>query len=190
MTSRAGSANVCAPEGQDQVRRPPLFVVFVAVFVIALGETAGAVMSALRPQIDAYARARVAANPGAHGLAGTAEYDVEVTGRAVFAAEAGLSFFHTHAEGLAPIVLLATTVVATLVPSRRARGSLYALFAVGGLFPLGYLVYAVAVLEAGRDTGIELAERYVLTPLGSAALVAVLVLAVILAGRRRSTPAG
>lgn len=175
---------------KDPVRRPPLIVVFVAVFVIALGETAGAVMSQLRPQIDRYARARVAANPAGHGLAGTAEYDVEVADRAVFAAEAGLSFFHTHAEGLAPVVLLAATLVATFVPSRRARGGLYTLFALGTLFPLGYLVYAVAVLEAGRDTGVELAERYVLTPLGSAAIVGLLVLALVLAGRRGSTPAG
>jgi hypothetical protein len=165
-------------------------VVFLAVLLIALGETAGAVMSQLRPQIDRYARERVAANPTVHGLAGTAEYDVEVTDRTVFAVEAGLSFFHTHAEGLGPLILLTATLVATFVGSRRVRGGLYALFTLGALFPLGYLVYAVAVLEAGRDTGVELAERYVLTPLGSAAIVGLLVLAVVLAGRRRSTPAG
>jgi hypothetical protein len=34
------------------------------------------------------------------GLTGAAEYDDEVRARTVFAAEAGLSFFHTHAEGL------------------------------------------------------------------------------------------
>lgn len=172
------------------MRRPPLIIVFLAILLVALGETAGALMSVVRPQIESYARARVAANPVAHGLAGTAEYDLEITSRAVFTAEAGLSFFHVHAEGLGPIILLATTVVATFVPSRRVRGCLYALFTLGGLFPLGYLVYAVAVLEAGRDTGVELAERYVLTPLGSATIVGLLALAVVLAGRRRTTPTG
>ena len=51
---------------------------------------------------------------------------------------------------------------------------LYALFTVGGLFPVGYLVYSLAALEWGRDAGVELAERYVLTPLGGAAILALL----------------
>ncbi len=171
------------------MRRPPLGVVFVAVLVIALGETAGAVMSQLRPQLDRYARARVAANPQAHGLAGSAEYDNEVTARTVYTAEAGLSFFHTHAQGLGPLVLFASTVAASAVRWRWARGVLYALFAAGGLFPIGYLVYSLAALELGREPGVELAERYVLTPLGSAAILGLLALAALIAagrGRRRA----
>ena len=88
------------------VRRPPLVVVLVALVVIALGETAGAAMSRLRPQIERYAAARVAANPGAHGFSGSAEYDDEVRDRAIFTAEAGLSFFHLHAEGLGLVLFL------------------------------------------------------------------------------------
>ena len=166
------------------MRRPPLVVVFVGLVVIALGETAGAVMSQLRPQIAGYARARVAANPQAHGLAGSAEYDAEVTARAVFTVEAGLSFFHTHAQGMGPLVILVGTVAANVVPWRRARGALAALFVLGGLFPLGYLVYFIAVLERGRDAGIEMAERYVLTPLGSAAIVGLVALAVFMVTAR------
>jgi len=172
------------------MRRPPLVVVFVALLVIALGETAGAVISQLRPQIVRYAQARVAANPRPHGLAGSPEYDVEITGRAVYSAEAGLSFFHTHAQGLGPLVIFASTVTASIVRWRWARGALYALFGLGAFFPLGYLAYSVAVLERGRDAGIELAERYVLTPLGSAAIVGLVALAVlIVAGRRRGETA-
>ena len=168
------------------MRRPPLAVVFVGLFVIALGETAGAVMSQLRPQLVRYARARVAANPQAHGLAGSAEYDIEVTARAVYAAEAGLSFFHTHALGLGPLVILVSTVAASVVPWRRARGALYALFALGACFPLGYLAYSVAALEGGRDAGIEVVERYVLMPLGSAVIIGLVALAGLMAaGRRR-----
>ena len=163
------------------MRRPPLLVVFVAVLVIALGETAGAVMSELRAPLDRYARARVAAQPQVHGLAGSAEYDAEVTARTVYAAEAGLSFFHTHAQGLGPIVLLASTVAASAVRWRRARGVLHALFTVGALFPVGYLVYALATLELGRDAGVELAERSVLTPLGGAAILALVGTAVLIA---------
>src|SRR5262245_14587099 len=116
------------------MRRPPLVVVFIALVVIALGETAGALMTRLRPQIERYARARVAANPKAHGLAGSAEYDAEVTARAVYAAEAGLSFFHTHAQGLGPLAIFVATVAASAVPWRRARGALCALLSLGVLF--------------------------------------------------------
>jgi len=168
------------------MRCPPLAVVFVGLFVIALGETAGAVISQLRPQVVRYAQARVAANPQPHGLAGSAEYDAEVTARAIYSVEAGLSFFHTHAQGLGPLVIFASTVAASVVPWRRARGGLYLLFSLGALFPLGYLAYAVAVLEWGRDAGIETVERYVLAPLGSAAIVGLVALAVLMvAGHRR-----
>ncbi|MBI4636843.1 MAG: hypothetical protein HY727_10890 [Candidatus Rokubacteria bacterium] len=174
------------------MRRPPLVVILVGLLMIALGETGGAAMSQLRPQIDRHARARIAANAGAHGLAGSVEYDTEVTARAVFAVEAGLSFFHTHAEGIGTVVLLVGTVVASAVPWRRARGVLQALLAAGGLFPLGYLAYGAAVLELGRDAGVELAERYVLTPLGSSVITGLaglaLALVVALVARRR-TPA-
>lgn len=169
------------------MRRPPLALVFLAVVIIAVGETAGAVMSWLRPAVERYALARIRANAAAHGLAGAPEYDEEVIARAVFTAEAGLSFLHTHAEGLGPILLLAGTLVATVVRGARLRALLYGLLAAGALFPLGYLAYALAVLEYGRDEGVALAERWVLTPLGSAAIVALAVLAAALA-RARAAP--
>lgn len=167
------------------MRRPPLVVVIVAVLIIALGETAGAVMSQLRTSTERYVRARIAADPAAHGLAGTVEYDEEVVAQTVFRTEAGLSFFHTHAEGMGPVVLLAGTVVATVVPGRRLRAGLQGLLALGALFPLGYLVYAAAVPELGRDAGVELAERWALIPLGSAAIAGLLglLLALVLGGR-------
>jgi hypothetical protein len=166
------------------VRRPPLVVVLVAVVVIALGETAGAAMSRLRPQIERYAAARVAANAGAHGFSGSAEYDDDVRDRAIFTAEAGLSFFHLHAEGLGLVLFFASTLVASAVSERITRGALYVLLVLGGLFPLGYLAYGAAVLEVGRDTGVELAERWILTPLGLAAIAGLLGLVLGLARRR------
>jgi hypothetical protein len=181
------------------LRRPPLAVVLVAVLVIALGETGGAAISQLRPAVERYAAARVNANPQAHGFSGSAEYDDEVRARAVYAAEAGLSFFHTHAEGLGLIVFFTSTLVASAVPWRRARGALYTLLTAGGLFPLGYLIYGAGALELGRDAGIELAERWILTPLGSATIVGLIALALCLAvprshqapgtGHLRSKPA-
>lgn len=166
------------------MRRPPASVVFIAILMLALGETAGAAMSQLRPALERYARARIAANAPAHGLAGTAEYDDEVIGRAVFTFEAGLSFLHTHAQGLPVITLLASTLVATVVPGRRTRGALHLVLGVGTLFPLGYLVYGLAILEFGRDAGTALAETWVLTPLGSAVILGLLGLVAVLARRR------
>jgi hypothetical protein len=162
------------------MRRPPLLVVLVSLVLLALGETSGAIMGRFRPQIEQYAGARVAANREAHGLVGSAEYDDEIRTQAVFWGEAGLSFFHTHAEGMGLILFFTSTVVASLVRRRTVRATLYGLLAVGALFPLGYLVYGVAVLERGREAGIELAEWWVLTPLGSLAILGLLGLALAL----------
>lgn len=163
--------------------RPPLIVVFVAIVVVTLGELGGAVLSQLRPATARWAAARIAANPTVHGLTGSAEYDDTVRERTVFATEAGLSFFHTHAEGTGLVLFFASTLVASVVRWRAARATLYALLTVGALFPVGYLVYAFAVLSVGRDSGIELAETWVLTPLGSAAIAGLIGLALVLARR-------
>src|SRR5258708_30938180 len=61
--------------------RPPLVVVLLAVLLLALGETGGAVMSQLRGPTERWAAARVAANARAHGLSGSVEYDDEVRAR-------------------------------------------------------------------------------------------------------------
>jgi hypothetical protein len=167
------------------VSRPPLVVVLVAVVILALGETGGAAMSQLRPAIERYARARIEVNREAHGLSGSAEYDDEVRERATYTAEAGLSFFHTHAEGLGLILFFASTLVASAVPRRGVRGLLYALLTLGAFFPLGYLAYGLAVPELGRDGGVELAERWILSPLGLSAMVGLAGLALALVGAVR-----
>jgi hypothetical protein len=172
------------------MRRPPIPVVLVAVLMIAIGETTGALMSQLRPQAERFARARIEANRSLHGLTGAREYDDEVVSRAVFTFEAGLSFLHTHAMGLGAVVLAVTTLVATLVPGRPLRALLHALFTAGALFPLGYLVYGLATLERGRDEGVALAETWVLTPLGTAVIAGLLGLLIALRARpRREDPA-
>ena len=163
--------------------RPPLLVVLVAVVVITLGELGGATLSQLRPATARWATARIAANTAAHGLTGSAEYDDAVRERAVFTVEAGLAFFHVHAEGMGLVLFFATTLVASIVRSRAARGTLYTLLTAGALFPLGYLAYALAVLELGRDDGVAFAETWILSPLGIAAIAGLLGLAAALARR-------
>ena len=169
------------------MRRPPLVVVFVALAVITLGEASGALVGLLRPAVARWAATQVTARPLAHGLTGSAEYDDEVRDRAVFATEAGLSFLHTHAEGMGLVAFFAATLVASVVGPRRVRALLYVLLTAGALFPAGYLVYALAVLLCGRDSGVALAETWVLTPLGPAALLGLVGLG--LAQRRRPTAA-
>jgi hypothetical protein len=167
------------------VSRPPLLVVFVAVLVITLGELGGAMLSQLRPATARWAAARIAANAPAHGLSGSAEYDDAVRERTVFTVEAGLSFFHVHAEGMGLVLFFAATLVANVVRAGLVRRLLYTLLTVGALFPLGYLAYALAVVELGRDDGVALAETWVLSPLGTAAIAGLLGLAVAL-GRREA----
>jgi hypothetical protein len=169
------------------VSRPPLLVVFVAVLVITLGELGGALLSQLRPATARWATARITANAPAHGLSGSAEYDDAVRERAVFSVEAGLSFFHVHAEGMGLVLFFASTLVASVVRSRAARRVLYTLLTVGALFPLGYLAYSVAVIELGRDDGVAFAETWILSPLGTAAIAGLIGLVVALARRREAT---
>jgi len=161
------------------VRRPPLALILVAVVTLTLGETAGALLSPLRPAVERYTSARIAANAAAHGLIGSlaTEYNEQIREQAVFTAEAGISFFHTHASGLPPLILLAGTIVASVTRGVASRRILQSLLFAGALFPLGYLVYALATLELGRDAGVALAESSVLTPLGSAAILALVGLA-------------
>src|SRR5436309_398898 len=66
----------------------------------------------------------------------------------------------------------------------KPRAALYLRLTLGGLFPLGYLVYGAAVLELGRDAGIDLAERWILTPLGISAIAGLVGLLLVAARRR------
>jgi hypothetical protein len=174
----------------ERVSRPPLIVVLAALVILALGETGGAAMSQLRPVIERYTAARIEANREAHGLTGSPEYDDEVRERTTYTAEAGLSFFHTHAEGMGLVLFFTSTLVASAIPWRTVRGLLHALLTLGAVFPLGYLVYGLAVLEFGRDGGVELAERWVLSPLGLSAMIGLAGLALALARRTRGSAAG
>jgi len=174
-------------------RRPPLPVLFLSVLVIALAETAGALMGRYRGEINTWLTEEVGRRPAVHGLTGSRDYDAELIPEIVFQSEAGLSFFHTHGEGMALVVLAGGTLVSSLVISRVLRCVLYLLLAAGTVFPLGFLAYAGLIVTMGKDPAIEWAERWVLIPSGSAVAGAFVLMAgvlVIQAVRDRRGSAG
>ncbi|MBI4240921.1 MAG: hypothetical protein HY613_04320, partial [Candidatus Rokubacteria bacterium] len=141
------------------MRLPPRVLIFLSVLLLTLGTTGGAVMSLLRPQIQRFSTERIFAARETHNLSGSREYDTEVVQDVVFTIEAGLSFFHTHGEGMGVVLLFAATAVASLVGRRRVRGLLHWLLGLSFLFPLGYLAYSALILAYGKDAGIAFAEQ-------------------------------
>lgn len=174
-------------------RCPPLPVLFLSVLILALAETAGALIGRYRGDINTRLTEAVSRRPEVHGLTGNRDYDAELIPQIVFQSEAGLSFFHTHGEGMALVVLAGGTVVSSLVAARAARGLLHLLLAAGTVFPLGFLAYAGLIVPMGVDRAVAWAERWILIPAGSAAMAAFALLAVVLAAqavRARRPPQG
>jgi hypothetical protein len=164
-------------------RRPPLPLLFLSVLLLALAETAGALMGAYRQEINAWLTEAVRGRPTVHGLTGSRDYDNELIPEIVFWSEAGLSFFHTHGEGMAMVVMAGGTLVSSLVASRAVRGVLHLLLGAGALFPLGFLAYGGLIITMGKDPAIEWAERWFLIPFGSASMAAFTLLAAALIGQ-------
>ena len=142
------------------------------MLLLALGATGGALMSVLQPQIRQYASERIFAAREVHTLSGSRDYDADVVSEIVFTIEAGLSFFHTHGDGIGLVVLFAATLVASLARPRGLRAWLQWLLGLSALFPIGYLAYSAFIIVYGRDRGIALAERLLLIPFGSSAILA------------------
>jgi hypothetical protein len=159
------------------VRRPPALLVFLPILLLALGAAGGALMSLLQPQIRQYTSEQIFAARELHALSGSRDYDADVVGEIVFTIEAGLSFFHTHGEGMGLVLLFAATLVESLARPRALRVGLQWLLGFSALFPLGYLAYSAFILGYGRDRGIALAERLLLIPFGALAILALAALA-------------
>lgn len=153
---------------------------FLSVLVLALAETGGALMGRYRGEINAWLSEAVQRRPDVHGLTGNRDYDAELVPEIVFQSEAGLSFFHTHGEGMALIVIAGGTIVSSLVASRALRGFLHLLLAAGIVFPLGFLGYAGLIIPLGKDPAVGWAERWILIPAGSAVMGAFALLALVL----------
>jgi hypothetical protein len=155
-------------------------VLFISTVVLALAETAGAFMGRYRQEINAWLSEAVSRRPAVHGLTGSRDYDAELIPQIVFQSEAGLSFFHTHGEGMAVVVAAGGTIISSLIGSRAWRGILHVLLGAAAVFPLGFLASAGLTITLGKDPAAEWAERWFLIPLGSAAIAAFTLLAVLL----------
>jgi len=171
-------------------RCPPLPLLFLCVTILALAETAGGFMGFYRKAISAWLAESVNGRPEVHGLTGNRDYDAELIPQIVFQSEAGLSFFHTHGEGMAVVVVAGGTIVSSLVASRAWRGALHLLLAAGAVFPLGFLASAWLTVTLGKDPGAEWAERWMLIPLGSATIAAFALLVLLLAVQAARARAG
>lgn len=154
-----------------RARRPPLVLTFLSVLLLALGTTAGGAMSLLAPAIRQYATDRIFEARELHYLSGSRDYDADVVNEIVFRMEAGLSFFHSHGEGMGLLLLFGAIVAASFVRAPRFRGVVHWLLGLSFLFPIGYLAYSAFILVFGQDRGISLAERTMLIPFGTSSIL-------------------
>lgn len=171
--------------------QPPRGIILAAVFLWLLGSLGGIGMTVLGPQVRRMSWMWIMDRQSVHSLVGAMDYDAPIVNEIIFWIEAGLSFFHTHAEGMGLVVLAAGTVVSTWIASRALRIALHVLIALGAVFPFGYALYSSFIPFLGKDRGVELAEALVLIPFGSTTILAMgVIAAVLLVGLLVRTPAG
>jgi hypothetical protein len=157
-------------------------VLVVAVLLIAAAEVGGASMVRFKLELTRWARGTMLARPDVHGLVGVRDVDERILDEALVKFDAGLRLFHMHAEGMGLVIIVTTTVVATLVAAPAVRKALIALLTAGGAgYPVGYLAWSALIPYHGLERGKTLAEWLVWIPFGGATIVAMWWLAALLA---------
>lgn len=168
-------------------RLPPLWVLLIAVGLIACAEVGGASMARFKVELTRWARGAMLARPAVHGLVGVRDVDERILDEALVKFDAGLRLFHMHAEGMGLVIVAGTTVAATLARATAARGLIIALLTAGGAgYPLGYLVWAGLIPYLGLERGKAIVEWLVWIPFGGAAILALWWLAGLVALRMTS----
>jgi hypothetical protein len=168
----------------DVWRRPPLGVLLVAVLLIACAEAGGGSMARFRLELARWVRVEMQARPATHGLVGVRDVDEQILDEAAVKFDAGLRLFHMHAEGMGLVIIATTTVAATVVASAPVRRLIVVLLTAGGAgYPLGYLLWSVLIPYHGIERGKTLAEWLCWIPFGTATIVAMWWLAVLVAAR-------
>jgi len=170
------------------LRQPPPIITLAAVLLWLLGSLGGIGMTVLTPQIRQVSRMWIMDRERVHMLVGAVDYDAPIVNDLIFLVEAGLSFFHTHAEGMGLLALALGTVVSTCFGRGRLRAALLTLVGLAAIFPVGYALYSALIPLMGRDRGIGLAETLVLIPFGSAMILALGVSGIVLFVRAARRP--
>jgi hypothetical protein len=164
--------------------RPPLVVVLVSVLLIAVAEVGGASMVRFKVELTRWVRGVTQAHPAVHGLVGVRDVDEPIIDEAVVKFDAGLRLFHMHAEGMGLVIIATTTVACTLVRVPAPRRALVALLATGGAgYPAGYALWSLLIPYYGVDAGKRAAEWLVWIPFGSATIVGMWWLTLVVAAR-------
>jgi hypothetical protein len=163
-------------------RLPPIPVLLVGVVLIACAEVGGASMIQWKLELTRWARGVMLARPQTHGLVGVRDVDEQILDEAMVKFDAGLRLFHLHAEGVGTIIIVTSMVATSVVEHATLRRTIVALITAGGaLYPLGYLVWSALIPFRGIARGKAVAEWLVWIPFGSAAIVAMWLLAGTLA---------
>ena len=173
-------------------RLPPIPVLLVGVALIACAEVGGGAMAQFKLELARWARDTMLARPQVHGLVGVRDVDEQILDEALVKLDAGLRLFHLHAEGLGTIIIVATMVATSLITRPALRKAIVVLITAGGAgYPLGYLLWSALIPFRGVERGKSLVEWLVWIPFGSAAIVAMWLLAGAIAWQwigRRSAP--
>lgn len=173
-----------APEAARTWQFPPPWVLLVAIVLIICAEVGGASMVRFKVELARWARNTMLARPAVHGLVGVRDVDEQILDEALVKFDAGLRLFHLHAEGMGLVIIVTTTVAATLAAPGPARGVLVALLTVGGAgYPLGYLLWSGLIPVVGLERGKAIAEWLAWIPFGGTTILALWWLVIIVARR-------
>ena len=170
------------------LRQPPPIITLAAVLLWLLGSLGGIGMAVLSPQIRQVSRMWIMDRERVHMLVGAMDYDAPIVNDLIYLVEAGLSFFHTHAEGMGLVVLALGTMVGTCFGPGRLRAVLLTLVGLAAVFPMGYALYSALIPLMGRDRGIGLAETLILMPFGGATILALGLTGIVLFVRAARRP--
>ena len=159
-------------------RLPPIPVLLVGIVLIACAETGGGAMAQFKLELARWARGTMLARPEVHGLVGVRDVDEQILDEALVKLDGGLRLFHLHAEGMGTIIIVTTMVATSLVARSTLRRTIVALITVGGaVYPLGYLLWSAVIPYRGIAGSKQVAEWLVWIPFGSAAIIAMWLLA-------------
>ncbi len=173
-----------APDADRVWQFPSPWVLLVAVLLVVCAEVGGASMVRFKIDLARWARNVMLARPVVHGLVGVRDVDEQILDEALVKFDAGLRLFHLHAEGMGLVIIVTTTVAASLAAPGRARTILITLLTVGGAgYPLGYLLWSGLIPVVGLERGKAIAEWLVWIPFGGATIVALWWLVAIVALR-------